>query len=65
MVRAADPRPRLDGWDLIQLGYTPGRTLGRVLEELRILHLAGKLQTIEDERAWVKEHGPEMQAAAE
>ena len=65
MVRAADPRPRLDGWDLIQLGYTPGRTLGRVLEELRILHLAGKLLTIEDERAWVKEHGPEMQAAAE
>ena len=65
MARAADPRPRLDGWDLIQLGYTPGRTLGRVLEELRILHLAGKLRTIEDERAWVKEHGPEMQAAAE
>ena len=65
MVRAADPRPRLDGWDLIQLGYTPGRALGRVLEELRILHLAGKLQTIEDERAWVREHGPEMQAAAE
>ena len=64
-ARAADPRPRLDGRDLIQLGYTPGRTLGRVLEELRVLHLAGMLRTIEDERAWVREHGPEMQAAAE
>ncbi len=65
MARAADPRPRLDGSDLIQLGYTPGRTLGRVLEELLVLRLAGKLRSIEDERAWVREHGPDMQAAAE
>ncbi len=65
MARAADPRPRLDGRDLIQLGYTPGRTLGRVLEELQVLRLAGKLRSIEDERAWVRAHGPEMQAATE
>ena len=65
MARAADPRPRLDGSDLIQLGYTPGRTLGRVLEELLVLRLAGTLRSIEDERAWVREHGPDMQAAAE
>ena len=65
MVRAADPRPRLDGRDLIQLGYTPGRALGRVLEELLVLRLAGTLRTIEDERAWVREHGPDMQAPAE
>ncbi len=65
MARAADPRPRLDGSDLIQLGYTPGRTLGRVLEELLVLRLAGTLRSIEEERAWVREHGPDMQAAAE
>ncbi len=65
MARAADPRPRLDGRDLIQLGYTPGRALGRVLEELWILRLAGRLRSIEDERAWVREHGSNMQAAAE
>ena len=65
MARAADPRPRLDGRDLIQLGYTPGRALGRVLEELWVLRLAGRLRSIEDERAWVREHGSKMQAAAE
>lgn len=65
MVRAAEPRLRLDGRDLIQLGYTPGRTLGRVLEELRVLRLAGMLRSIEDERAWVRKHGPSMQAAGE
>ena len=65
MARAADPGPRLDGRDLIQLGYTPGRTLGRILEELRVLRLAGMLRSIEDERAWVRDHGPEMQAAPE
>lgn len=65
MARATDPGPRLDGRDLIQLGYTPGRTLGWVLEELRVLRLAGMLQSIEDERAWVREHGPEMQAVPE
>ena len=65
MARAANSRPRLDGRDLMQLGYTPGRALGRVLEELWILRLAGRLQSIEDERAWVREHGVKMQAAAE
>ena len=65
MARAADPGPRLDGRDLIQLGYTPGRALGRVLEELWVLRLAGRLRSIEDERTWVREHGSKMQAAAE
>jgi tRNA nucleotidyltransferase (CCA-adding enzyme) len=65
MARAADPRPRLDGRDLIQLGYTPGRALGQVLEELWVLRLAGRLRSIEDERAWVREHGSKMQATAE
>ena len=65
IARVEDPRPRLGGRDLMRLGYEPGRAMGRVLDELRILRLAGVLRTIEEERAWVRDHGPDMQAVPE
>ena len=65
MARAEDPRPRLGGRDLIRLGYEPGRAMGRVLDELRILRLAGVLRTIEEEMAWVRDHDPDAQAVPE
>ena len=47
--------PLVRGQDLIDLGITPGPSLGHLLEAIRDLQLAEKLTTREDALAWAKE----------
>lgn len=49
---ATRPKPLLDGNQLIQLGFRPGRTIGLVLRRARILQLRGVLNTVEDATNW-------------
>ncbi len=49
--------PMLGGKDVIDLGVTPGRTVGFVLRGLLVARLDGDVETREDEIAWVlKQH---------
>jgi poly(A) polymerase len=56
------PQPLINGHDLIASGWKPGRTMGRVLEEVQTLQLEGKLTTREEALAWVAEHGQALVA---
>jgi poly(A) polymerase len=47
--------PLLTGDDLIALGMKPGRTLGRLLAELREKQLQDELKTPAEARAWVRQ----------
>jgi hypothetical protein len=47
-------RARLDGADLVALGVPQGPAVGRMLERIERLMLAGKLETREAEIAYVK-----------
>ena len=48
------PKPLLDGHDLIRLGAVPGPALGQLAEEMYIAQLEGTLQTVEHAEGWVK-----------
>jgi poly(A) polymerase len=48
------PRPLLDGHDLIRLGAVPGPVLGQLAEEMYIAQLEGTIQTAEQAEGWVK-----------
>ena len=48
------PKPLLDGHDLIQLGAMPGPVLGQLAEEMYIAQLEGTLQTAEQAQGWAK-----------
>ena len=48
------PKPLLNGHDLIRLGTVPGPALGQLAEEMYIAQLEGTLQTTEQAQEWVK-----------
>jgi tRNA nucleotidyltransferase/poly(A) polymerase len=48
------PKPLLDGYDLIRLGAVPGPALGQLAEEMYIAQLEGTLHTAEQAEQWVK-----------
>ena len=48
------PKPLLDGHDLIRLGAVPGPSLGQLAEEMYVAQLEGTLQTAEQAEGWVK-----------
>jgi poly(A) polymerase len=48
------PRPLLNGHDLIQLGAVPGPALGQLAEEMYIAQLEGTLQTTKQAEQWAR-----------
>jgi poly(A) polymerase len=48
--------PLLRGNDLIELGFTPGPRIGRILNEVEDKRLEGVLASKEEAKSWVKEH---------
>ena len=48
------PKPLLNGHDLIRLGATPGPALGQLAEELYIAQLEGTLQTPQQAKEWAR-----------
>jgi poly(A) polymerase len=48
------PKPLLNGHDLIRLGATPGPALGQLAEEMYIAQLEGSLRTAEKAGQWAK-----------
>ncbi len=48
------PKPLLNGHDLIKLGATPGPALGQLAEELYIAQLEGMLQTPSQAKEWAQ-----------
>lgn len=48
------PKPLLNGHDLIRLGAVPGPALGQLSQELYIAQLEGKLHNSEQAEQWVK-----------
>ena len=48
------PKPLLDGHDLMRLGAVPGRGLGQLAEEMYIAQLEGVLQTPQQAEQWVQ-----------
>ncbi len=48
------PKPLLDGHDLIKLGAVPGPAMGQLSEELYIAQLEGTLHTTEQAGQWAK-----------
>jgi len=48
------PKPLLNGHDLIRLGAVPGPVLGQLAEEMYIAQLEGTLQTVEHAEGWVE-----------
>jgi poly(A) polymerase len=48
------PKPLLDGHELIKLGAVPGPVLGQLSEELYIAQLEGTLHTAEQAGQWAK-----------
>ena len=49
------PRPLLDGHDLIRLGAVPGPALGQLAQELYIAQLEGTLQTPKQAEQWARQ----------
>jgi poly(A) polymerase len=49
------PKPLLDGHELIRLGAVPGPDLGQLAEEMYIAQLEGTLQTAEQAEQWVRQ----------
>ena len=61
------PARLLGGNDLIELGWSPGTEIGRILDEIQTLQLEGTLTTREEALTWVIKHHkslepPEKQA---
>jgi poly(A) polymerase len=48
------PKPLLDGHDLIRLGAVSGPGLGQLTEELYVAQLEGTLQTPEQAEQWAR-----------
>ena len=48
------PKPLLDGHDLIRMGAVPGPALGQLAEEIYIAQLEGTLHTAEQAGQWAK-----------
>jgi tRNA nucleotidyltransferase/poly(A) polymerase len=48
------PKPLLNGHDLIRLGAVPGPSLGQLAEEMYIAQLEGTLHTAKQARQWAK-----------
>ena len=48
------PKPLLNGHDLIRLGATPGPALGQLAEEMYIAQLEGTLQTPRQAKEWAR-----------
>jgi poly(A) polymerase len=48
------PKPLLDGHDLIRLGAVPGPALGQLAEEMYIAQLEGTLQTPQQAKEWIR-----------
>jgi tRNA nucleotidyltransferase (CCA-adding enzyme) len=53
-VRDSKPKPLVQGRDLITLGYSPGKLLGHMLQELYEMQLDGKITSLEDGIAHVR-----------
>jgi tRNA nucleotidyltransferase (CCA-adding enzyme) len=45
----------LSGDDLLQAGYPPGPEIGQILEKLKVARLEGRVTTLEDEKALIKQ----------
>lgn len=52
------PKRLVAGGDLIALGWTAGKAMGRLLVTLQTLQLEGTLKTKEEALAWIAEHAP-------
>lgn len=52
------PKRLIAGGDLIALGWTAGKPMGRLLVTLQTLQLEGTLKTKEEALAWIAEHAP-------
>ncbi len=48
------PKPLLNGYDLIRLGAIPGPALGQLAEEMYIAQLEGTLQTPQQAKEWTR-----------
>jgi poly(A) polymerase len=48
--------PLLRGKDLIELGFTPGPRMGRILDAIEDKRLEGALKTREEAKSWVLKH---------
>jgi poly(A) polymerase len=48
--------PLLRGKDLLDLGFTPGPRIGRILNEVEDKRLEGELKSKKEAMSWVKEH---------
>jgi poly(A) polymerase len=49
------PKPLITGYDLINLGFKPGRKMGELLQDVSDMHLEGKLTTKEEALEYVRE----------
>lgn len=52
------PARLINGGDLIALGWSSGKPMGRLLTTLQTLQLEGTLKTKEEALAWINEHAP-------
>lgn len=53
---AVKPAPFIKGRDLLALGFSPGPTLGRILDEVYELQLEERVTTRDEALAWVRQH---------
>lgn len=47
------PKPLLNGYELIKIGFTPGRIFGKIHKQMVDLQLEGKLKTKQEAKVWV------------
>ena len=47
------PRPLLNGYELIKMGFTPGPIFGKIHKQMQDLQLEGKLKNKTEARRWV------------
>ena len=47
------PKPLLNGYELIKIGFTPGPIFGKILKDLVDLQLEGKLKNKSQARTWL------------
>ena len=52
------PKRLIAGGDLIALGWTAGKAMGRLLVTLQTLQLEGTLKTKDEALAWIAQHAP-------
>jgi tRNA nucleotidyltransferase (CCA-adding enzyme) len=56
ITRLRGVKPILNGWDIQELGCSPGPLVGEVLQGLRAARLDGEVQTRMDETRWVQRY---------